>query len=173
MRTSVFALFIGVAFLSAGLLGLIPAALTPPPADAPQVHFDLLHGYLLGLFPVNALHSAVHLAVAFAGIAAWRGVVTPKSYVRALTIFYAVLAVMGLIPGLNTLFGLLPIHGHDVWLHGATAAFAGYLWWRPEPPERRASTKPDRREQAVPVEHDRRHGHPDRRLPSTSSSEEA
>jgi len=27
---------------------------------------------------------------------------------------------------LDTLFGLLPIHGHDIWLHAGTAALAGY-----------------------------------------------
>jgi hypothetical protein len=36
---------------------------------------------------------------------------------------------MGLIPALNTLFGLAPIHGHDVWLHGGTAIIAAYFGW--------------------------------------------
>jgi hypothetical protein len=53
MRIGTFALFIGIAYLSAGLLGLIPAALNPPPADAPITRFGVLYGYLGGLFPVN------------------------------------------------------------------------------------------------------------------------
>jgi hypothetical protein len=36
----------------------------PPPDDAPPVRFDVLYGWLLGLFPVNVLHSAVHFAQA-------------------------------------------------------------------------------------------------------------
>ena len=36
---------------------------------------------------------------------------------------------MGLIPGLNTVFGLIPLHGHDVWLHLILAAAAGYFGW--------------------------------------------
>ena len=169
MRSSVFALFAGIAFLSAGLLGLMPAALIPPPADAPPLHFNLLHGDLLGLFPVNAVLSAVHLAIGFWGIVAWHGTVSPKGYARGLTIVYAVLAVMGLIPGLNTVFGLVPIYGHDVWLHGATAAVSAYFWWHASraEPERRAHKDTDRREQIVPVPRDRRDGH-DRRLPFNS-----
>ena len=42
MRTATFALFIGIAYLSAGFLGMVPAALLPPPADAPPTHVTLL-----------------------------------------------------------------------------------------------------------------------------------
>jgi hypothetical protein len=34
---------------------------------------------------------------------------------------------MGLIPALSTMFGLMPIFGHTVWLHAATAAAAAYF----------------------------------------------
>ena len=37
MRTATFALFFGIAYLSAGLLGMVPAALMPAPAGAPPV----------------------------------------------------------------------------------------------------------------------------------------
>ena len=77
MKTATFALIFGIAYLVAGLLGLVPAALRPPPADAPPTHFTMLYGYLLGLFPVNVLHSAVHLAIGAWGIAAWRGMSDP------------------------------------------------------------------------------------------------
>jgi hypothetical protein len=168
MRTATFALFAGIVYLSAGLLGLVPAALFPPPAGAPPVHFGLLHGYLLGLFPVNVLHSAVHLGIGFWGIVAWRGLVSPKVFPRTLAIIYGVLAVMGLIPQLNTLFGLLPIHGHDVWLHGGTALVAAYFGWRTETEaERRDGGNPDRRDQAMLVANERRFGHSDRRIPGS------
>ncbi len=145
-------------YLSAGLLGLSPAALMPPPADAPPTDFTVLYGYLLGLFPVNLLHTAVHLSIGVWGIVAWRGMVSPKVYARSLAVFYGVLTVMGLIPGMNTLFGMLPIHGHDVWLHGGTAAAAAYFWRWGLAVERRAKTTPDRREQILPVAAERRTG---------------
>jgi hypothetical protein len=166
MRSSTFALFAGIAFLSAGLLGFMPVAVFPPPAGAPPVHVNVLHGYLLGLFPVNALHSAVHAAIGIWGIVAYHNVVSPRWYARSLAIIYAVLAVMGLIPAVNTVFGLMPIYGHDVWLHAAAAVIAAYFGWHAEP-ERRAGDRTDRRQQNVPVERDRRDGH-DRRLPFNS-----
>jgi hypothetical protein len=159
-------LFIGIAYLSIGVLGLIPAALMPPPADAPATRLTLLYGYLLGLFPVNVVHSVVHLAIGAWGIMAWRRLTSLKVFARSLAIFYGALAVMGVIPGMNTLFGMLPLHGHDVWLHAGTAAVAAYFGWRSEASvEHRASTAPDRREQELPVARERRSHPRDRRQP--------
>src|SRR5262245_27781832 len=168
MRTGTFALFCGIVFLSIGMLGLIPAILQPAPADAPPTQVTMLYGYLLGLFPVNVLHSAVHLSVGVWGIAAGRYVAHPKLFARVLAVAYALLAVLGLIPGANTLFGLLPLHGHDVWLHAGTAAIAAYFGWRTQADtERRNAAVADRREHVEPVEHERRYGHGDRRIPTS------
>jgi hypothetical protein len=155
MRSVTFALFVGIAFLSAGVLGLAPAALMAPPADAPPVNINVMHGYVLGLFPVNVVHSVAHLAIGAWGIAAWRDVANPQTFARVLCIGYGLLAVLGLIPATNTLFGLMPIHGYDVWLHGATAAAAVYFGWHAEV-ERRHKEQVDRRVRNVPVEVERR-----------------
>ena len=127
MKTTSFALIFGIAYLAAGALGLIPAALQPPPAGAPTTSFSVLYGYLLGLFPVNVLHTAVHLVIGLWGVAAWSGALGALTYARSLAVLYGVLAVMGMVPGLNTVFGLLPLHGHDIWLHAGTAALAAYF----------------------------------------------
>lgn len=37
---------------------------------------------------------------------------------------------MGLPPVLNTVFGLIPIFGHDVWLHALTALIAAYFGFK-------------------------------------------
>jgi hypothetical protein len=42
-------------------------------------------------------------------------------------VVYAVLTVAGLIPGLNTLFGLVPLFGHDIWLHALITIAAAYF----------------------------------------------
>jgi hypothetical protein len=168
MRAETFALFFGIAYLCAGLLGLIPAALQPPPADAPPVHVGFLYGYLLGLFPVNVLHSGVHLAIGVWGILSRRGITRPKVYARSLAIFYGALAVMGAIPGLNTFYGVLPIHGHDIWLHAGTALIAAYFGWSDAASvERRRPDMPDRRDRTLPIGSDRRAGHSDRRQPGS------
>ena len=167
MRTETFALFSGIAYLSAGLLGLHPAALMPPSADAPPMQLTLLYGDLLGVFPVNLPLSAVHLAIGAWGILAWRRVTNPRVFAGALAVFCGVLAVAGLIPRLDTLFGMMPLHGNNVWLHVGTTAVAAYFALHAElSVEHRASNTPDRREQAVCVASERRHGHADRRLPA-------
>jgi hypothetical protein len=165
MRTSTFALIFGIAYLLAGLMGLVPAFLRPPAADAPPTTFTLLYGQLLGLFPVNILHTAVHLAIGVWGLMAWRGAAHPKVYARSLAILYGVLAVAGLIPGLNNMFGYIPLHGHDVWLHAGTAAIAAYFGWRSEASEVQMERRQmaDRRQRMMPVARERRFGLADRR----------
>ena len=124
-----FSLIIGIAFLAAGILGFVPALLSPAPASAPALGITGFYGYLLGLFPVNFMHNLVHLAIGAWGIAASRSMTDARMFSRILAVFYGLLAVMGLVPMTNTLFGLAPIHGHDVWLHAATAILAAYFGW--------------------------------------------
>jgi hypothetical protein len=165
MKTSTFALLAGIAYLGAGLLGLVPAMLAPPPADAPPTSFGVLYGYLLGLFPVNIAHTGVHLLIGAWGIAAWSGLSNPALFARVVALLYCALAVMGMMPALNTVFGWIPIHGHDVWLHAMTAAVAAYFGWRNEVvhAEHRGLRK-ERRHDMQPVMRERRSGFPDRRL---------
>lgn len=164
MKSSTFPLLAGLVYLAAGLLGLVPAMLTPPPADAPPASFTLLYGYLLGLFPVNILHSALNIAVGAWGLAAWRGTANPGLFARSITLLFGALALMGMLPLANTLFGWMPIHGHDVGLHAITAAIAAYFGWRTEPALERRSKRLDRRHRMDPVAADRRHGLADRRF---------
>jgi hypothetical protein len=164
MKTSTFALIFGLVYLVGGLLGLVPAMLVPPPADAPPTTFALVYGYLLGLFPVNIALSFVHVAVGGWGLSARRNHAHSLLYARSLAVLFGVLAVLGLLPMTNTLFGMMPIHGGDVWLHGLTAVIAAYFGWR-EPvraaERRRIST--DRRQHMIPVSRERRFGLADRR----------
>jgi hypothetical protein len=132
MSVRYFALIIGIAFLLAGVLGFVPA-LVQHPAGGHDLAVDQGHGYLLGLFPVNVLHNIVHLLVGLGGVLAYRSFDASRMFSRILAIFYGVLAIMGLIPAYwaQTTFGLIPIHGNDVWLHAATAALAAYFGWAP------------------------------------------
>ena len=122
-----FALIFGIIYLAAGILGFVPGILQPPPAGEPGLAVTAFHGYILGLFAVNVLHNLVHVAIGAWGLAASRAASHARMYARTLALVYGALAVMGLIPALNTVFGLVPIHGHDVWLHAATALIAAWF----------------------------------------------
>lgn len=131
MKTRYFALIFGLLYLVAGVLGFIPRLLTMPPATGPAMAVTGNYGYLLGLFPVNVLHNLVHLALGLWGLAAWRTFSASRVYARSLTVIFAVLAILGLLPQTNTLFGLVPLYSHDIWLHAATAIIAAYFGWAP------------------------------------------
>jgi hypothetical protein len=81
----------------------------------------------LGLFPVNVVHNVVHLGIGIWGLGSYRALRSARRFAQGLAIFYGMLAVMGLVPVLNTTFGLIPIFGHDVWLHALTAIAASYF----------------------------------------------
>lgn len=85
---------------------------------------DAAVGLLLGLFPVNILHNLFHIAFGIWGVAAWRGVRGARTFAGTTALVYAVLVVFGFIPGLMTLFGLVPLYGYDIWLHLVIAVAA-------------------------------------------------
>lgn len=126
MKTRYFALILGIGFLAAGILGFVPQLVTHP-ADQPTLRIEAAHGNLFGLFPVNVLHNLVHLIFGVWGVVVWRSFAASRVYCRSVAIIYAVLTVLGLIPGVNTLFGLVPLHGNDIWLHAVIAIAAAYF----------------------------------------------
>jgi hypothetical protein len=99
----------GVVFLLIGIMGFIPPLLTHRGHGTHGVQVRAFEGYLLGLFHVNVLHSLVHVLFGVMGIAMSRSADTASAYARIVAVSYALLTIMGLIPNLNTLFGLLPI----------------------------------------------------------------
>ena|SRR3982750_1232050 len=127
MTTRNFAMVMGVLYVAVGLLGFFPGAVSAPHPGGPHVAVDTGYGYLLGLFPVNILHNVVHLGVGIWGLVASRTLAGSLSFARGLAMFYSLLTIMGLIPGLNTMFGLIPIFSHDIWLHALSAGVAGYF----------------------------------------------
>jgi hypothetical protein len=128
MKIRYFALIYGIVFLLVGIAGFVPAFVTP--MDMPRnLAVEAGHGLLFGLFPVNIVHNLVHIAFGVWGLVAYRALASARLYARAVAVIYAILAVMGLIPGLDTMFGLVPLHGHDVWLHILLAAVAAYFGW--------------------------------------------
>jgi hypothetical protein len=56
-----------------------------------------------------------------------------RVFARGIAIINGVLMLMGLFPGWNTVFGLLPLFGHDVWLHAGAALVAAYFGFAASP----------------------------------------
>ncbi|MBV8686797.1 MAG: DUF4383 domain-containing protein [Alphaproteobacteria bacterium] len=128
MNTRTFAMIFGIVFLLVGALGFVPNMVHGPMAGH-ELSMKQGYGDLLGLFPVNMLHNIVHLLFGVWGVLAARSLTGSRMYFRAVAVIYALLTVMGLVPMLNTTFGLIPIYGNDVWLHALLAIVAAYFGW--------------------------------------------
>lgn len=127
MSTRTFALIFGIAFLAAGCLGFVPPAVGPLHHDHPTV---IGHGgQLLWLFPVNEVHNGVHILFGLWGLAASRSLAGAVLYARGVAISYLFLTLAGFVPGLDTLFGMAPLYGNDIWLHALLGLVAAYFGW--------------------------------------------
>ncbi len=121
-----FALSFGVVFLLVGGCGFVPAFLSPPmPGHTDMLMTHAFDGRLFGLFHVNAVHSAAHLLFGLLGLAACGRSSTARVYAGFVFLAYAGLAVLGLFPATNTMGGMAPMNGNDVWLHVFLAAVGG------------------------------------------------
>jgi hypothetical protein len=115
------ALVFGIVFVIVAVLGFVtPGGMN---MDASLDHAPRL----MGLFPVNVLHSLVHLVFGLWGLIAARGAGSARAYCRGAGTIYLVLAALGFVA--PTGFGLVPIGGNDIWLHasiGLVLAIVGF-----------------------------------------------
>jgi len=123
MNIKQFTFIVGLILLSAGLLGFFPPLLTLSmmPDD----------GLLFGLFAVNWLRNIVYLSFGIWGMVASKDILSSKTYNKITSITFAVFFILGLIPMLSTLYGLLPLYGHNTWFHAivcVSTAYFGYAW---------------------------------------------
>jgi Domain of unknown function (DUF4383) len=125
MNTRTLATVFGLVFVLVGIVGFFPS---PPPLDAPPLTLEHGHGLALGMFPVNTLHNLVHIGFGLLGLLAARGaLMSARGYFQFLAVAYGLLTILGLLPATSTTFGLIPIWGNDVWLHGLIAVVAGLV----------------------------------------------
>ena len=127
MNTRTFALIFGIVFLIVGIGGFIPGLTDHTATPHEDLTMTSGYGHELGLFPINLLHNIVHIIFGLWGLLAYRSYSGARTYARGVAIIYAVFVVMGLIDGLNTTFGLVPLYGNDVWLHALLAVVAAYF----------------------------------------------
>ncbi|TMJ18611.1 MAG: DUF4383 domain-containing protein [Alphaproteobacteria bacterium] len=128
MSTRSFALIFGIVFLAVGIAGFVPQLVQPAEGGSMNMGGQDM-GMLLGMFPVNLYHNAVHILFGLWGLAASRSASGALTYARGVAIIYALLTVLGLIPATENLLGMVPLYGNDIWLHGGLAIVAAYFGW--------------------------------------------
>jgi hypothetical protein len=119
------ALAFGVVFVVVTILGFMASgtSMEADPDAAPKI---------VGLFPVNVLHNLVHLGFGVWGLVASRTPGAALVYARIGGVAYLALAALAFVT--PDLFGLVPIGGHDIWLHallGIALAAAGFTMTAP------------------------------------------
>jgi hypothetical protein len=119
-----FALGTGLLLTGLGVLGFVSRLRRRPRLHDPALRVDSGYGRILGLVPTNTPFNFVRLTLGVWGLAASRDREDSLNYARAIAMLYAPMALMGFVPGLRSMFGLMPIHGSNILLHagGATAA---------------------------------------------------
>ena len=125
-----FTLAIGIAYVLIGTIGFIPALVSQPESLEPVVRqygIASQYGYALGLFPVNAPLNVIHITVGVFGIVAAISLDSARFLSGQIGIYFSLLGLLGLIPVANTFFGLFPLFGMDVLLHGITGLLGIYF----------------------------------------------
>lgn len=117
------ALILGVLFLLLGLAGFAPSFVSGPASAFPGPGY----GYLFGLFPTNYFHNAIGILVGLWGLAAFTSLGGAIAFNQAFAIIYIAQAILGLLPFSNTLFGMMPLFGNNIWLSLLTAGIAYYF----------------------------------------------
>lgn len=114
----------GVVFILLALAGFYTGGMTmeADPATAPMI---------LGVFPVNLVHSIVHLLFGLWGLAASRSFTGARQYAQITGVIYLALAILGYVAPDG--FGYVPLGGNDVWLHVALGAILAAVGFTAKP----------------------------------------
>ncbi|NJL45581.1 MAG: DUF4383 domain-containing protein [Leptolyngbyaceae cyanobacterium SM2_3_12] len=129
-NTQRFALSLGIAYILIGVLGFIPALVTYPATfHESNSYLEVVsgYGYLMGLFPVNSALNIIHIATGVIGIVASIALDSSRLFSGQIGIYYTALAILGLVPFAKTFFGLFPLFGYEVLLHGLTGLLGTYF----------------------------------------------
>ena len=136
MSAPLLARITGAFFILFGIAGFVPWIAPAAPFDAPVLSLDAGYRILGGVFPVNAVSNGVDILFGICGLLAARSFEGAVVWSRITAWWMLALLFFGLIPITNTLFGIVPLYGSDLWLNGILAlvtVFSGY--GRPSHPE--------------------------------------
>ena len=130
MHPKRFALIGGLLMIIVGVLAFIPT-LSTDSVGLPVLNLDASYGLFLGYFPMNILNKAALIILGVLGVlaASRESIRLPMSIQYSRLVFYvlAALAILGLFPQTNTLFGYWPLFGNEVWFHAVVAVVGAYF----------------------------------------------
>lgn len=135
MKPRTFAWAAGIVLILLGIMGFLPPLVTEE-SDPLRTLAGVGDPRILGLFPTSAALNIIHLALGLWGAWAGRDLNTALNYARLTSVILAALFLFGLVPGPDNLFGLAPLWGNNLLLHGGlalVAALFGWLYRRPPP----------------------------------------
>lgn len=128
MHTKNFALISGLVMLMMGLIAFFPTLNVVE--GLPPISVNTSYGMFLDLFPMNIFNKLALIIFGIAGV--WAYSTAHRNFHYSLmfskTVFWVmgVLAVLGLLPQTNTLFGYWPLFGFEIIAHGIFALLGGY-----------------------------------------------
>ncbi len=134
MQPRPFAWTAGAILVAIGVAGFAPPPIVTVETDTLRVATGVDHPQLLGLLGVSPLLNVIHIALGAWGLISGRSLNGALTYARQMTFAAVLLTIFGVVPGLDTLFGLAPLYGNNLLLHGLlaiTAFLFGWLYRRP------------------------------------------
>lgn len=133
MNPRPFAWTAGLLLLLIGIAGFVPP-LVIAEADPLRIAAGVGGPQLAGLLPTSVVLSGLYVLLGAWGVWAGSRLGRAVTFARAAAAVFAVLLLMGTIPGADTLFGAAPLYGNNLILHGALALLCflfGWLYRRP------------------------------------------
>ncbi len=126
MNTKNFALWGGSVMLAMGVISLIPMVVGSSEI-LPPLNVEVSYGQFLNIFPMNIFNKVALIAFGLAGIYVSKDFQQSITFSR--TVFYVMgaLAILGIIPITNTLFGYLPLFGGETIGHAMFAGLGAYF----------------------------------------------
>ncbi len=128
MNPRPFAYFAGALLLLLAIAGNIPP-LVEIEDDPLRVAAGVGGAHLFGLFPVSIGLSLIHAALGMWGLYGGSRIGRAIRFARGAALIFAALLVMGMIPGFDQLFGIAPLYGNNLLLHGLLALFSFLFGW--------------------------------------------
>ena len=132
MHPKRYALIVGIIMAATGIVAFIPS-MVGSADNLPLLRVNDSYGLFLGLFAMNAVNKGMLILWGLLGIIAANARYTnlPMSinYARLTFFVTGALAILGLFPQTNTLFGYWPLFGANVLTSALFSLTGAYFGW--------------------------------------------